>query len=222
MEQPHLELLQDGAQQLGLTLRENETRHLSIYLETLIFWAARIDLVSQHDPAEIIRKHFLDTLAAAVRLPAVSTILDLGSGAGFPGVPLALMHPHIAVALVEIRRKRVSFLREVKRKTGAQNLTIYEGRAEDLAEKSELRAAFDLVITRATWSIPTFLQYACPFLRDQGTAMAMQGPQADNEPAQLFSVGSDRVFQQTGRYEYTLPFGNERRLLVSFTKQKAS
>lgn len=222
MEQHHLELLQDGAQQLGLTLRENEARLLSIYLETLIFWASRIDLVSQRDPAEIIRKHFLDTLAVARLLPTVSTILDLGSGAGFPGVPLALMHPHLAVALVEIRRKRVSFLREVKRKTGAQNLTIHEGRAEELAEKSQLRAAFDLVITRATWSIPTFLLYAYPFLRDQGTAMAMQGPQAEGEPEQLFSVDSDRVFRQTGRHEYTLPFGNERRLLLSFTQQRAS
>ncbi|MBI3248094.1 MAG: 16S rRNA (guanine(527)-N(7))-methyltransferase RsmG [Deltaproteobacteria bacterium] len=222
MEQRYLDLLQDGARQLGITLQEDEIRRLSIYLETLLFWSPRIDLVSQHDPAEIIRKHFLDSLAVVRLLPAASAILDLGSGAGFPGIPLAFMQPQIAVALVETRRKRISFLREVNRKTGAQNLTIHEGRAEELAIREELHAAFDVVITRATWSVPTFLRQAAPFLRDQGLAMAMQGPHTESGSLQTFPLGPGEFFQPTSWHEYTLPFGSERRLLLGFTKQGAS
>ena len=201
IEQHHLDLLHDGARQLGLALQGDEIRWLSIYLEALVFWSSRIDLVSQHDPTEIVRKHFLDSLAVARLLPSAAAMLDLGSGAGFPGIPLAFMHPHVAVVLLEVRRKRVNFLREVNRKTGVQNLTIHEGRAEELAKRPELQAAFDVVITRATWSVPTFLRQAAPFLRDQGSAMAMQGPHAEIAPFQTFPVGLGVFFRQTSQHE---------------------
>src|SRR5262245_42605624 len=149
----HIGLLDHGARNLGVELTEKVLAQFSTYLEELILWSQKIDLVSQTDPLAIIRKHFLDAIAVIAYLPQALSILDLGSGAGFPGSPLALSLPQISVTLIEARRKRVSFLKHIARKLKLQNLVIYEGRAEKLAQESALRDSFDVVITRATWEI---------------------------------------------------------------------
>src|ERR1051325_10413786 len=113
----HLQVLTEGATRLGVPLSDAAVTQLMLYLDELLRWSPKIDLVSQTDPKEIVRKHFLDSLAVIPFFAEQTTLLDLGSGAGFPGLPIAMALPHSSVSLVEVRRKRVNFLKEVIRKS---------------------------------------------------------------------------------------------------------
>jgi 16S rRNA (guanine527-N7)-methyltransferase len=214
--QAHILLLQEGARNLGVELTDKALARFSTYLEELLFWSPKSDLISQTDPAAIIRKHFLDSIAVITYLPKDAFILDLGSGAGFPGIPLAIMLPQTSITLIEVRRKRVSFLKHVARSIGVKNLAIHEGRVEELARDPHLQEAFDIVITRATWNIPTLLEFARPFLRERGRILAMRGPR-NNDDSPLRDIANEK-FPYIGHHSYTLPFGSEQRNLFVFGK----
>lgn len=208
-------LLKEGARKLGVELSQKDVDRFLIYLEELTLWTTKIDLISQTDPTSIIRKHFLDSVAVLPHISEASSILDLGSGAGFPGIPLAILLPDSSVSLIEARRKRISFLRQATRKINSKNLTIYEGRAEMFAQESMLRDAFDIVISRATWDNSTFLRLATPFLRAGGKICAMRGSRKDDD---VFLPSSNREeiwFMR--QYDYILPFGPEQRKLMIFS-----
>lgn len=211
-------LLSEGARLLGVQLPADAVRRFDIYLEELRLWSRIVRLVSRTESEVVIRKHIFDSLAISPLIPPCSRLIDLGSGAGFPGLVLAIAIPSLDVVLVEARRKKVSFLKEVIRKTTAANASVCEGRAETLAEKESLRASFGIVTSRATWSLEEFLRFANPFVSPGGVALAMKGPRVDTE---LF--GLDKHLQNIGfclkrRYAYTLPFGGERREAIVFDK----
>ncbi len=114
--------------------RENLMPRLSTYLDLLLKWNARTNLTAIRDPEEIVRRHFGESLFAGQNLgtPAPATLLDLGSGAGFPGLPIALLHPEIHVTLAESQNKKATFLREVVRTLGLPNVEVWAARAEAL------------------------------------------------------------------------------------------
>ena len=212
-------LLIEGAKCLGLELSDENLARFATYLEEIQRWSKVIDLVAQPDPETVIRKHVLDSLAVAALIPPDSYLLDLGSGAGFPGLVLALVGAAREVALVEARRKRVSFLKEVVRRTQAMNVRVYEGRAEVLAAEESLRASFSVVITRATWTLKEFLRLAGPFVADSDIALAMKGPQGEKELSGLDPYLQTVGFYLQSRHAYTLPFGTERRQVILFAKK---
>lgn len=218
----YVHLLDEGAKQLGVSLTAGALARLSQYLEELIRWSKSVDLVARADPALLIRKHFLDSLAIAPLLPSSGFLLDLGSGAGFPGLVLAMSMPTLQVSLMEARRKRVNFLKAVGRAVSLPNLKIYEGRAETLARTPSLQAAFDVVVTRATWSLPTFLSLAAPFVKPQGQLLVMKGPKAEQELATLSREATALRWSLQHRYRYQLPFGGEKREALIFTLSDTS
>lgn len=218
-EQSQIFLLVEGARHFGLELSQEDLSRFSLYVKELQLWSEVTNLVSQADADTIIRKHLIDSLAVASLIPSEGPLLDLGSGAGFPGLVLAIVKPGREVVLIETRRKRVSFLKEVARKAKIPNLKVYEGRAEDLAGEEFLRASFSIVVTRATWNIRDFLQLASPFIENAGIALAMKGPQVEKElddsNLYLQSIG----FSLQKRHEYILPFGKEKRQVIAFVKK---
>ena len=212
-------LLREGARCLGLELSGENLARFAIYLEEIQRWSKVTDLVAQPDPETVIRKHLLDSLAVSALVPPDSRLLDLGSGAGFPGLVLAIVGAAREVALVEARRKRVSFLKEVVRRTQAMNVRVYEGRAEVLAAEESLRAHFGVVITRATWTLKEFLRLAGPFVVDSGVALAMKGPQGEKELSELEPYLQTVGFCLQNRHAYTLPCGTEKRQVIIFAKK---
>jgi len=218
--QEHLRVLQEGAAQLGVQLSDTAVAQLTLYLEELQRWSPKIDLVSQTDLVEIIHNHFLDSLAVVPLLSEKTNLLDLGSGAGFPGAPIAIALPRVSVSLLEIRRKRVSFLKEVTRKIKAANVKVYEGRAEMLAYNKDLHDTFAVVITRATWDIGTFLQLARPFVQSEGIALAMKGLRLERELRELEIAPQLHGFVLQHRYLYVFPVTGEQREIVMFRSVK--
>jgi 16S rRNA (guanine527-N7)-methyltransferase len=215
-------LLINGAGLLQVDLTETQVSQFVTYLEELNLWSKIADLVSQSDPEVIIRKHILDSLAALSILPKNGRLLDLGSGAGFPGIPIAIAAPALSVTLLEPRRKRVNFLKEVIRKVRLTNAHAYEGRVEEFAEAERWKSAFSIVITRATWNIRELLTQAKPFLANEGIVVAMKGEKAEEElrDEETWLKRNSWVLQRWT--SYILPFGKEKRSLLVFSPTEPS
>ncbi|MGD9762171.1 MAG: 16S rRNA (guanine(527)-N(7))-methyltransferase RsmG [Candidatus Binatia bacterium] len=183
----------------GIALSQRQREQLQVYVELLLRWNEKIALVSQRDSASILAKHVADSLFAAAQCGGPSRIADLGSGAGFPGLPIAIANPGAQVCLIESRGKKVSFLEEARRAVGAGNCTIYHGRIELAA--AEHGPIYDVAVSRALADTDRLLALALPLLAPSGRLIAMQSASGlPGEPGQ--------------RLPYTLPDGSSRELLV--------
>ena len=217
LEKIHIESLKEGAHELGILLSDDTLSSLIIYLETLQRWSKTTDLVSQPAPEIVIHKHILDSLAVSVLLSPQCRCLDLGSGAGFPGLILAIAEKERDITLVEPRRKRANFLKDVTRVAQLKNVKVYESRAEQSAHEKDLQKSFDAVVTRATWDMQTFLSFAAPFLKDRGVALAMKGKKGEQELLDYIAHPSPK-FSFSKRHDYGLPSGQEERCGYVFRK----
>src|SRR5687767_7832177 len=150
------------------------------FADILDVWSRKTNLLSCSSARELVERHFLDSLAIAPLLPTTGLLVDLGSGAGFPGIPLAIQRPDQPVLLVEARRKRVSFLLEVRRTLKLANVEVHEGRAERPPDAYRERAAG--VTSRAVWSGGEFARVAPAWLGSDGRAYWMRSdPLSDTE-----------------------------------------
>lgn len=153
------------------------------FLEELLRWNRRINLTAITDPAEGIEKHLVDSLTLLPFLEPGERLLDLGSGGGFPGLPLKIVRPDLEVVSVDAVGKKISFQRHVARHLNLSGFTALHCRAEDLPLRSECRQGFDLVVSRAFADIGVFATLARPLLRSTGRIMAMKGPEGRKELA---------------------------------------
>ncbi|MBI3722555.1 16S rRNA (guanine(527)-N(7))-methyltransferase RsmG [bacterium] len=167
---------------------------------------------------DFVEKHLLDSLAGLAGVAgdretsAAPRVIDIGSGAGFPGLPLAIARPRSRVVLLESTRKKAVFLEEAARALGLENVSVKTARAEDAARESGFRDSFDRATVRALGPVALALEYALPFLRAGGTAVLYCGPESDLEPA-------SRVSQELGGgepavFSHELPRAGSRRLLL--------
>ena len=158
---------------------------LEKYRILLAEWNSRVNLTAITDPEEVRRKHFLDSLtfSAAAEPADGNTLLDVGSGAGLPGIPLAVAFPALKVTLLETLQKRCRFLEEVKAQLGLDNVTVLQGRAEDLARDPAFRGTFDLVTARAVAPLGVLAEYCLPFVRTGGLFVAYKSRTAEEELA---------------------------------------
>jgi 16S rRNA (guanine527-N7)-methyltransferase len=160
--------LTDGARSLGVTLGDEAIAKLLRYLDLLLTWNRKINLTAVTDPIEIVDRHFLDSLAVLPALGESSTLIDVGSGAGFPGAVLAIARPELRVTCVESIRKKVAFL-DTLRAQLAPNLEPLCLRIEALRDRQ-----FDAVISRATWDPAEWLTHGAPLVAPAGRLIAMQ------------------------------------------------
>lgn len=153
------------------------------YLDLLLTWNRTQRLTGVRTPHEIVKTLFEDSLLFLSRVPPGPLVMaDIGAGAGIPGVPLAIVRPDISVTLIEARRKRVSFLRALKRELAMPNIDVLEGRAESLVrESTELTGKFDVVVTRGVGSLPDLLPAVMEYLLVGGVFIA-SGPPAQKVP----------------------------------------
>lgn len=149
---------------------------ISLYLSELRKWNRKINLIAETDERSIIARHIFDSLQYSRAVSRGSRILDIGSGAGFPGIPLKIIFPEIEMVLVESRRKRASFLSSTVFKLGLEKIQIFNGRAEELWQRETFAGKFDHVLFRAVSSVLDCLKLGAPFLNDKGTIIIKKEP----------------------------------------------
>lgn len=178
-----------------LELTDFQQQQLAKYYELLIEKNKVMNLTAITDQREVYIKHFYDslTISQAIDLSNIHSVLDVGTGAGFPGIPLKIAFPHLQITLLDSLQKRINFLQEVGRELGFEQMNYIHGRAEDIARKAEYREHFDLVTSRAVAKLPVLAEYCLPFVRVGGTFIAMKGAVVEAEEASakqaLFLLG---------------------------------
>jgi 16S rRNA (guanine527-N7)-methyltransferase len=191
---------------IPVTLSESALAHCRSYVETLLLWRQRLSLTSAKTAASVVLNHLLDSLHVVPFIKPGTRVADIGSGAGFPGVPLAIVCTEARFVLIESRRKKANFLREVARQTRLSNVVVMENRVEDLLDG--LRASFDVVVSRAVGPVPDLLALSAVLLRRDGLVVAMKGPKGRAELAEHPEFTTVEVV------EYGLPSGATHLLLV--------
>jgi len=176
----NMERLQAGALKLGLHLSSRQVEQFSIYYKELVDWNQRINLTAISDYEEVQTKHFLDSLTvvlAVEQLPDIANlkVIDIGAGAGFPGLPLKILLPDIKLVLLDATAKKAEFLNYVKKEIGLDDIEIIVGRAEEIAHRSKYREKFDIVLSRAVALLPTLVELALPFCVIGGRLVAQKG-----------------------------------------------
>ena len=171
------EILTTRAAEAGVVLTAAQTAQFAVYNEMLIDWNTRMNLTALTAPADVAVKHIIDSLTAydAALFDGAATLIDVGTGAGLPGIPLAVYAPHIRVTLMDALQKRVRFLMEVTAAMELTNTRCIHARAEEAARTAEHRAAYDIAVSRAVARMPVLLEYALPFVRVGGTFLALKG-----------------------------------------------
>jgi 16S rRNA (guanine527-N7)-methyltransferase len=207
-------VLRDGAAALGVALDDLAMARLGRFVDLLEVWNRRFRLTGDRDRPTLLHKHVLDSLAVVpelLELPLSGPALDIGSGAGFPGLILACACPDRAIVLVEPRRRPTSFLREAIRTVPLPNTRAVEARAEDAARDPTLASGMALVVSRAL-RLDTLLELSRPFLTSDGVLVAMQTPSLSEQDARERARPSGLTLLRLR--DYRLPGGESRRLLV--------
>ena len=171
------EILAARADEAGIPLTAEQIGQFSVYHEMLLDWNTRMNLTALTAPEDVAVKHIIDSLTAydAALFDGARTLIDVGTGAGLPGIPLAVYAPHLTVTLLDSLNKRVRFLTEVTAAMGLPNVRCIHARAEEAARTAEHRAAYDIVVSRAVARLPVLLEYMLPFVRVGGTLLALKG-----------------------------------------------
>lgn len=214
-------LLETAAGEHGLELTNEQLVSFRVFGEELLDWNQRLNLTALTSGEEVAIKHFLDSLLCLRAMQALpgSSLVDVGSGGGFPGVPLAIVHPEVRVTLLEAAKKKAEFLEHAVKTLGLSAVVLWK-RAEDAGRDISLRESFDYVVARAVAPLAVLAEYCLPLCRPGGRFVAMKGPEgrAEAEAAAagraIDLLGGD----VSGVDEYELPFGMGRRSLVIVRK----
>ena len=217
MEAESRRVLVEGAMIFGVRLDDQAVAAFDLFLRELLKWNRKINLTAIGSEEEIITKHFLDSLSLCPHLPRSVSILDIGSGAGFPGVPLKMADPTLEVTLTDSVGKKVDFQRHLIRTLGLKGIEAVHGRIEDREMVGRFENRFDYAVSRAFSDLSTFLTLSHSFLKEKGIALAMKG-ELKEEPADLFEEGKIR-YRLRETVTFTLPFTSLKRMILLFEKQ---
>lgn len=152
---------------MGIDLSEKQFLQFEKYYELLTEWNSFMNLTAITEHEEVLKKHFFDSLSIvkAVKMEDIHTVMDIGTGAGFPGIPLKISYPHLKVVLLDSLGKRVKFLNHVINELGLEDISAIHGRAEDFARQAEYREQFDLCVSRAVANLSSLSEYCLPYTR---------------------------------------------------------
>lgn len=215
---PSLAALEHGAREWGIALPQGALEAFDRYREELGRWRARLNLTADLEALPV--RHFLDSLLplAVCPIPTRARIVDVGTGAGFPGVPLKLVRPDFRLALIDASRRKVAFLEHLCRTLRLADVEVAWGRAERLGRMAEWRERFDVAVERATARLPAAVELSLPFVAVGGVAILLKGPSAQAHDREAQALASAMGAEVRVRDRRTLPGTGEQRLTIVYGK----
>jgi 16S rRNA (guanine527-N7)-methyltransferase len=212
------DILVKGTEEIGVTLTPQALESYLFYIKELKKWNRRINFTALRGEREIAVKHFLDSLTVAPYLQGAKKILDIGTGAGFPGLPLKILSPSIELLLLESSQKKIFFLRHIVRGLKLKGVEIIHGRAQQKEIIEKYARHLDLVLSRALADLPTFLELAIPYTKKGGCILGMRGKRGEKE---LQDLNWERLgLRLIATKKLTLPFLQAVRFLFLFQLQE--
>jgi len=220
-------IIYEGGKDLDIQIDKRKIEKFATHALELMKWNQKMNLTAITDPFEIAVKHFLDSMVPVKIIPPFASILDIGSGGGFPGIPLKICLPSLEVTLIDASRKKVSFLKHIIRTLDLENTEALHIRAEGFAGKPGIEKSYNVIISRALSSMNNFVLKALPFLRKGGLIIAMKGNVSDDDIELLrFSINKthamllDRDSQpfEVSVNRYSLPYLKSDRSMISLKR----
>ena len=212
--------LRAAAEAASLSLSEEQILKFTRYDALLVDWNERMNLTAITEPRDVAVKHMVDSLTAydAALFSGAPTVIDVGTGAGFPGIPLKIFDPSIRLTLMDSLAKRLAFLEAVVEDLGLTGVTCVHARAEDAAHEPQRRERYDIAVSRAVARLPVLLEYTLPFVKKGGHLIALKGRTAEEE-----ATDAKRALKLLGgRLEtirpVTLPGLSDKRAVLTITK----
>ncbi|KAF0159217.1 MAG: 16S rRNA (guanine527-N7)-methyltransferase [Syntrophaceae bacterium] len=214
-------LLQQGARPLGVELGDKEIALFNLYQSELLKWNAKTNLISEKTAGEIVTRHFLDSLTAAKYITYSNTrLIDIGCGAGFPGIPLKIALPSIQLSLLETNRKKVSFLKHIIRLLNLDQTQTLHDRTENVVRTETWREKFDVVISRAAFKLTDLLPLGDYFLAPDGLLITLKGPDVSAELDAALTGGNESKICQVFQHDIIMPLLGPPRKIIIFQKAK--
>lgn len=173
--------MQEKSTALGVRFFMEQAEQFFEYMNLLIEWNEKMNLTAIIEPSEIILKHFIDSITILKDIKDGSTVVDVGTGAGFPGIPLSIMNPTLKITLVDSLNKRLIFLQEVIKELNLKNVKLIHARAEEFGRNKKYREKFDIATSRAVANLATLSEYLLPLVKINGQAISMKAGNASQE-----------------------------------------
>ncbi|MFA6076310.1 MAG: 16S rRNA (guanine(527)-N(7))-methyltransferase RsmG [Negativicutes bacterium] len=219
-----IEILNASCIEYGIELTDKQLQQFNRYYELLIEWNEKINLTAITEPADVAVKHFVDSLTVAELLPTTNNqplcLIDVGSGAGFPGIPLKIIYPQLKLTLLDSLNKRLKFLQTIIDELELTDVILIHGRAEEVGRAKNQRECYDIAVARAVARLNVLCELCLPFVKRQGLFIAQKGAAANNElleAEQAIKLLGGKFEQSV---EVKLPGLNDLRSLIVIKKIK--
>lgn len=213
-------LMKEYGKEIQIKFTEEQLQKFYEYMNMLIEWNKKINLTAIIEPKEIILKHFIDSLTILKYVNDNEKMLDVGTGAGFPGIPIKIMNENIEITLLDSLNKRINFLNEVINKLKLKNISAIHSRIEDYGKNNKYREKYDIVTSRAVANLATLSEYMLPMLKIKGKSICMKGSdikeEVKNSKRAIDILGGEIVNIE----ELVLPKSDNRRNLIIIEKKK--
>lgn len=214
--------LKEKVEKLGIELNDYQVKQFYNYMKLLIEWNKKINLTAIIDPEDIILKHFIDSLTIAKYINEKDKIADIGTGAGFPGIPIKILNPENEMLLVDSLNKRIKFLEMVIQEDKLKNIKVLHGRAEEIGHNKAYRGNFDVVTSRAVAKLNILLEYMLPLLKLGGKCICLKGPNIEEELEEARNAIKILGGQIDKIEQMELPYSDNRRNIIIIKAVKQS
>ena len=215
------ETIRNGFQNIGINLTKEQIQAYQMFYELLIEWNQKMNLTAITEFEDVLLKHFIDSVALSrtVELKKISSVIDVGTGAGFPGIPLKILYPHLQITLLDSLNKRIQFLNTVIEKLKLSNIETIHGRAEDWGHEIKYREQYDLCVSRAVANLATLSEYCVPFVKAGGLFIAYKAGNVEEEVKEAEHAIRVLHCEKAQTEKFVLPGGEMSRSFVKIRKK---
>jgi len=196
----YFDILKEASNNEGLEFDQKKYEQFMLYKDLIKEWNEKINLTAIKEDEEIIKKHFIDSMKVFKfdQLKNAKNVIDIGTGGGFPGIPMKIIKPEVNIVLLDSLNKRIIFLNEVIKQLNLKNIKAIHGRAEDFALEKQYREKFDVAVSRAVANLTVLSEYCIPYVKVGGYFVAMKGPAVEDE----IKLSKNAIRMLGGRIEH--------------------